>query len=70
MKYLIVIEKTAAGYSAYSPDLPGCMATGDTRDHVEDEMKTAIAFHVEGLRHEGRRVPTPHTSASYVDVSA
>jgi predicted RNase H-like HicB family nuclease len=59
MKYLIVIEQTRTGFSAYSPDLPGCVATGATRDEVEREMQSAIAFHVEGLRAEGMVVPPP-----------
>ena len=66
MKYLIVIEQTATGYSAYSPDLPGCIATAGTRDDVEREMKEAVAFHLDGLKAEGRRfqsrVPRPPTS--------
>ena len=70
MKYLIVIESTATGFSAYSPDVPGCIATGSTRDEVEREMKAAIEFHLDGLREEGLDVPKPHTSSSYVEVPA
>lgn len=70
MKYLIVIEKTSTGYSAYSPDVPGCVATGGTRDEVEREMADAISFHLDGLKAEGMDVPTPHTSSSYVEVPA
>jgi predicted RNase H-like HicB family nuclease len=70
MKYLIVIEKTGTGYSAYSPDIPGCVATGSTRDEAEREMKSAVAFHIEGLRNEGMALPTPHSSSSYVEVPA
>jgi predicted RNase H-like HicB family nuclease len=70
MKYLIVIEKSGTGYSAYSPDIPGCVATGTTRDETEREMKSAIAFHIEGLRSEGMALPTPHSSSSYVEVPA
>jgi predicted RNase H-like HicB family nuclease len=70
MKYLIVIEQTATGYSAYSPDLPGCIATGSTRDDVEREMKDAIAFHLDGLRAEGMAIPKPSTSSSYVEIPA
>jgi predicted RNase H-like HicB family nuclease len=70
MKYLIVIEKTGTGYSAYSPDVPGCVATGTTRDEAEREMKSAVAFHLEGLKSEGMAVPTPHSSSSYIDVPA
>ena len=68
MKYLIVIEETATGYSAYSPDVPGCVATGGTRDEVEAQMKDAISFHLHGLKEEGLSLPEPHTSSSYVEV--
>lgn len=52
MKYLVVIEKTDTGFSAYSPDLPGCVATGTTREEVAKTMKEAMQFHVEGMRLE------------------
>ncbi|MGH9315464.1 MAG: type II toxin-antitoxin system HicB family antitoxin [Vicinamibacterales bacterium] len=64
MKYLIVIEQTRTGFSAYSPDLPGCIATGGTRDEVEREMKAAIVFHLDGLKAEGLAVPQPRSSSS------
>lgn len=70
MKYLIVMERTATGYSAYSPDLPGCIATGGTRDEVEGEMKEAIAFHLDGLKAEGVAIPEPSSSSSYVEIPA
>jgi predicted RNase H-like HicB family nuclease len=70
MKYLIVIEKTETGYSAYSPDLNGCVATGSTRKSVEGAMREAIVFHLDGLRQEGRPIPPPHTYSTYVDVPA
>jgi predicted RNase H-like HicB family nuclease len=70
MKYLIVIERTRTGFSAYPPDLPGCIATGDTRDEVEREMKGAIGLHLEGLKAEGMAIPQPSSSSSYVEVSA
>jgi len=70
MRYLIVIEKTDTGFSAYSPDLPGCVATGRTREKTEKEMREAIAFHLEGLRTEGEPVPPPQASSSYVEVPA
>ena len=70
MKYLIVIEQTATGFSAYSPDLPGCIATGSTRDEVEREMKGAIAFHLDGLKAEGMAIPQPSSSSSYVEIPA
>jgi predicted RNase H-like HicB family nuclease len=68
MRYLIVIEKTKTGYSAYSPDLPGCVATGRTRAKVESAMRDAIEFHMEGLRSEGYSVPEPHCYSAYVEV--
>ena len=68
MKYLIVIEQTRTGFSAYSPDLPGCVATGATREEVQREMQSAISFHVEGLRAEGMAVPPPSSSSSYVEI--
>ena len=69
-KYLIVIEETGTGYSAFSPDLDGCVATGQTREEVERHMREAIEFHLEGLRLEGLEVPQPHTYSAYVDVPA
>ena len=70
MKYLVVVERTGDGFSAYSPDLPGCVATGDSRDEVEREMALAMAFHVEGLQAEGLEVPVPRAFSTYVDVLA
>ena len=69
-KYLIVIEPTATGFSAYSPDLPGCVSTGRTREQVEQNMREAIAFHLDGLREEGEPVPEPHTYSAYVELPA
>lgn len=70
MKYLIVIEQTKSGFSAYSPDLPGCIATGSTRDEAEQEMKGAIALHLDGLKAEGMAIPHPSSSSSYIDIPA
>ena len=67
-KYLIVVEETATGFSAYSPDLDGCIASGKTRQEVEAEMREAIAFHVEGMQRNGERVPEPHTYSHYVEI--
>jgi predicted RNase H-like HicB family nuclease len=69
-KYLIVIEETQTGFSAYSPDLPGCVSTGRTRQEVEQNMREAIAFHLDGLREEGQTVPKPHTYSAYVELPA
>ncbi|MDC0835295.1 hypothetical protein AY599_20450 [Leptolyngbya valderiana BDU 20041] len=70
MRYLIVIEKTETGYSAYSPDLPGCVATGQTRQEIEHNMREAIAFHLEGLKAENLEIPSAQASSTYVTVSA
>jgi len=70
MKYLVVIEPTETGYSAYSPDVDGCAATGATREEVEKNIEEAIAFHMEGLRLEGYDIPAPRTAATFVDVAA
>jgi predicted RNase H-like HicB family nuclease len=70
MKLLIVIEKTRTGFSAYSPDLQGCVATGATRKQVEKAMKKAIEFHVQGMRAEGMKVPVPRSYSTYVEVPA
>jgi len=69
-KYLVVIEKTATGYSAYSPDLDGCVATGKTREEVEREMQEAIEFHLEGMARNGDTIPEPRTYSRYVEVPA
>jgi predicted RNase H-like HicB family nuclease len=69
-KYLIVIERTDGGYSSYSPDLPGCISTGKTREEAELSMREAIEFHVEGLREEGYPVPEPQASSSYIELPA
>jgi predicted RNase H-like HicB family nuclease len=70
VRYLVVVEETDSGFSAYSPDLPGCVATGGTREDVQREMTSAIAFHLEGLQAEGIDIPRPHTFSTYVDVPA
>jgi predicted RNase H-like HicB family nuclease len=69
-RYLVIIEKTGTGYSAYSPDLPGCVATGSSRKEVEQEMHDAIEFHIEGLRLAGEEIPEPQSQASYCEVAA
>jgi predicted RNase H-like HicB family nuclease len=69
-KYLIVIEETSTGYSAYSPDLDGCVATGKTREEVEREMLEAITFHLEGMMLNGEPIPEPHTYSAYIEIPA
>ena len=70
MKVLIVVEETPTGYSAYSPDLLGCVATGEMREVAEKAMNEAVEFHVSGLREEGAEIPTPHCYSKYLDVPA
>jgi len=69
-RYLAVVEETATGFSAYSPDLPGCIATGATREEVEREMREAMQFHVEGMREDGQAVPEPHSYPAFCEVAA
>jgi predicted RNase H-like HicB family nuclease len=68
MRFLIVIEKTRTGYSAYSPDLDGCVAAARTRPTVKKLMKEAIALHLEDMREDGRRPPKPNATYDFVTV--
>ena len=68
MKYLIVIEPTSTGYSAYSPDINGCVATGSTKEEVTKNIQEAIVFHIEGLKIEGYEIPQPKSSSSYIEA--
>ena len=61
MKYLVIIEETKTGYSTFSPDLPGCIAAGSSKEEVEKNMKKAIAFRLEGMGQEGLEVPQSHS---------
>ena len=70
MRYAIVVEKTEQNYSAYVPDLPGCVATGATVEETEREMKAAIAFHIEGLVEDGLSIPPASSIVEYLDVAA
>jgi predicted RNase H-like HicB family nuclease len=69
MKYVIVIEPTNTGFSAYSPDLPGCASTGQTREDCEKSMQEAIELHLDGLREDGEPIPQPGSSAAFVEVT-
>ena len=69
MKYLIVLEKSQTGYSAYSPDLPGCIATGGTAEETENNMREAIEFHLEGMQQEGLDIPLPVSRVAFVEVA-
>jgi len=68
MRYAVVIEKAGSNYSAYVPDLPGCIATGATIDQTEVEIRDAIRFHIEGLREDGLPVPDGISRAEYVEA--
>ncbi len=70
MKYAVVIEKAEGNYSAYVPDLPGCVATGATIQEVESEIREAIAFHIEGMREDGIAVPPPTSQVEYIELAA
>jgi predicted RNase H-like HicB family nuclease len=70
MKYAIVIERAENNYSAYVPDLPGCVATGATLEQVEAEIREAIEFHLEGMREDGESIPAPMCKVEYVEVTA
>ncbi len=70
MRYAIVIEKAGSNYSAYVPDLPGCVATGATADEAEKTMREAIEFHLAGLREDGSAIPEPSSRVEYVGVAA
>ena len=68
MRYAIVIEKAGGNFSAYVPDLPGCVATGATIPEVETEIREAIRFHVDGLKADGAAVPAPTSIAEYIEA--
>ena len=70
MRYAVVIEKADGNYSAYVPDLPGCVATGATVAEVESQIREAITFHLDGMREDGVPVPPPSSQVEYVDVTA
>ena len=69
MKYAVIIEKGPNNYSAYVPDLPGCVSTGKTLEEVERNIREAIALHLEGLREEGEPIPEPSTHCQYVETA-
>lgn len=69
MRYAVVIEKAEGNYSAYVPDLPGCVATGVSVQEVEDEIREAIVFHLEGMRDDGLPVPPGESTVEYVEVT-
>ncbi len=70
MRYAIVIERVGDSYSAYVPDLPGCVATGESIETVEQQIGEAIAFHLDGLREDGLPLPPPSSQVDYVEIAA
>jgi predicted RNase H-like HicB family nuclease len=70
MRFAIVIEQAENNFSAYAPDLPGCVATGQTLAEVEAGMREAIAFHLDGLREDGLSLPQPSSRVEYIEVAA
>lgn len=70
MKYAVVIERAEGNYSAYIPDLPGCVATGATVEEAGAEIKEAIAFHIDGMKEDGLPVPTPTSKVEYIELAA
>ena len=70
MRYMVVIERGEKSWGAHVPDIPGCIAVGETRDEVLQLIREALAFHIEGLRHDGLPVPSPSSEIEFVEVSA
>jgi predicted RNase H-like HicB family nuclease len=70
MRYAVVIETAGSNYSAYVPDLPGCIATGATLAEAEAAIREAIAFHLDGPREDGLPIPAPSSKVDYVEVAA
>ncbi|HEU0220401.1 MAG TPA: type II toxin-antitoxin system HicB family antitoxin [Gallionella sp.] len=70
MRYAIVVEKAGNNYSAYAPDLPGCIATGNTVKEAEQEILEAIKFHIDGLREDGLPIPAPSSVVEYLEIAA
>ncbi len=70
MRYAVIFEPGTANFSAYVPDLPGCIATGDSLEEAEQNIREAIKFHLDGLRQDGAPIPPPAVRAHYVDVAA
>ena len=67
-RYLVIIEKANGNYSAFSPDVPGCIATGETREAAEQEMQAALQMHLEGMKEDGLPIPKPSASVGYIEA--
>ena len=70
MRYAIVVEKAGNNFSAYAPDLPGCVATGSSVKEAEQEIGKAIKFHIDGLREDGLPIPAPNSVVEYLEIAA
>ena len=70
MKFAVVIEQADSNYSAYVPDLPGCVATGATIEDAENEIREAIKFHIKGMKEDGLPIPSPRSAVEYIEVAA
>lgn len=70
MRYMVVVERGASSWGAHVPDLPGCIAVGDTREEVMRLIREAVAFHLEGLAEDGQPIPPPSSEGEFVDVDA
>jgi len=70
MKYVVLFEKTATGYSAHLPDLPGCVATGATLEETQRLIREAVEMHLEGMREDGEPIPEPSTLTDYITIPA
>ncbi len=70
MRYAIVIEKAESNYAAYVPDLPGCVATGQTIEETEQQIREAVDLHLRGMREDGSPIPEPSSSVDYIDIAA
>jgi predicted RNase H-like HicB family nuclease len=70
MRYIVILERGQTSFGAYAPDLPGCVAVGETQEEVLQLMQEAIEIHLEGLKEEGLPIPSPTSSSEYIEVSA
>ena len=70
MQYLVIIEQGSSSFGAYVPDLPGCVAVGDSRVEVTQLIHEAIEFHLEGMKEDGLPIPAPHSSSELIEVRA
>lgn len=70
MRYMVVVEEGSSSFGAYVPDLPGCVAVGESQEEVLKLIQEAIEFHLEGLKEEGQSIPPPHSSSAFIEIKA